>query len=215
MPNWASTSRRRLALDDLSTPARPVPARIEAEDFANKYGIQFETTTDTGGGLNAGYSSVGDWIEYLLETPTAGLYSIDLRGASQSGVAKVRISAEEEAFTSAFFPATGGWQTWTTERIGEIVLPNGEVTLRLTIDSPSKEDLNINWLDIKLVEAYENPDDYGMFNGFEVVDGWVDTGDFVGWVNITHYPYVYLLSMEAYGYAAPSDSGDGWLYIPN
>ena len=55
---------------------------------------------------------------------------------------------------------------------------------------------------------------YGMFGGFPALETRVDSGDFLGGVDITHYPWVYIESMQAYGFAADSDSQQGWIYFP-
>ncbi len=205
---------RVYADDSIEIPLLPVPGMVQAEDYSAKYGILFETTTDDDGGLNAGYMTDGDWLEYQLETTTAGLYSVDLRGASPSGLAKVTVSSGNQSFTSPLFPATGGWQSWTTERAGEIVLPLGESTLRLTIDSPVQEDLNINWLDIGLVEAYESEPNLSIFEGYEAIDGWIDTGDFLGMVYIDHYPWLYVETLGKYIFYDPASGNTGWFFIP-
>lgn len=205
---------RVYADDSIEVPLNPVPGIVQAEDFSNKFGIIFEPTTDVGGGTNAGFMTDGDWLEWQVETTTAGRYSIDLRGASQQGLAKVEISSGDQSFTSPFFPATGGWQNWATERIGEIDLPLGVSILRLTVDSPIQEDLNVNWLDIGLVEAYETEPDLGIFKDYVATDGWIDTGDFLGWVYIGNFPWLYIDSLAKYGFYDSSGGNAGWFYMP-
>ncbi len=151
----------------------PVPARLEAEDFSDQYGVLLEPTADAGGGVNAGWLTHNDWLEYRLRTPTAGRYAIDLRYASPSGIARVRLTAGQASALSGHLPRTGGWQSWATATAGEIDLPYGEVTLRLTIDSPVREDLNLNWLEVRLVKAdpWSDPDGDGFNNLFETAFG--------------------------------------------
>jgi hypothetical protein len=66
-----------------------VSGTIEAEQFSAMYGIQTETSTDsgggTGGGINIGYTDVGDWLEYSIDVQTAGTYTIEYRIASWGG----------------------------------------------------------------------------------------------------------------------------------
>lgn len=201
--------------DAIGVPTTAIPGIVEAEDFSNKYGIMFEPTQDAGGGQNAGFMSDGDWLEFQIETTTAGRYSIDLRGASPQGLAKVEISASGEILTSPTFPSTGGWQTWATHRIGEIDLPLGESKIYLTIDSPTQDDININWLDIQLVEAYEPQPDLGIFETYpDPENGWIDTGEFMGMVYITDLPWVYVLQHGKWMYYDASGGNNGWFYIP-
>jgi beta-glucanase (GH16 family) len=65
---------------------------------------------------------------------------------------------------------------------------------------------------VDYVRVYEF--DYGMFNGFPQDGDWINSGDFMGWVNIREYPWVYVQDLGAYIHAAPSDSNSGWIYLP-
>ena len=47
------------------------PRSVQAEAYCRVSGIQVETTTDTGGGLNAGYMDTGVRLEYDIEVPAA------------------------------------------------------------------------------------------------------------------------------------------------
>jgi hypothetical protein len=49
----------------------------------------------------------------------------------------------------------------------------------------------------------------GVFSDYDLVDGWVDTGDWMGWVNVDNYPWSYVLDLGVYVYAG----GDAWFYV--
>ncbi|WP_218779720.1 glycosyl hydrolase [Hymenobacter crusticola] len=98
-------------------PAAPTATTInlEAENYSSMSGVQTQTTTDTGGGLNVGYIDAGDWMAYSNITfPTTGTYTVEYRVASPSGGA---LSSDLNSGTTQLgkvtIPATGGWQTWT------------------------------------------------------------------------------------------------------
>jgi beta-glucanase (GH16 family) len=191
-----------------------VPGIVEAEDFTTQTGVRFETTSDIGGGLNAGFLADGDSLDYLLNVQTSGRYAMDLRVASDAPVnGRAILSADSQTVTSDLIPNTGGWQAWTTLTIGEITLPKGLVPLKVIIETPSpnQDAYNLNWIEFRLLESLE---DFGMFNTFEVNNGWTNTSQFLGWVNLDLYPWVYLQSFQSYGYAVPSDKPEGWLYLP-
>ena len=134
--------------------ALSVPAKIEAEELSAQFGMRFEETTDTGGGFNAGYLGDGDWAEYKLDVIFPGQYAFDLRYASLNGTAAVNLSLDSGfPVHSGTLGATGGWQSWTTQRIALMDIPRGEHILRLTIDAPEGEDLNYNWIDAVLLES--------------------------------------------------------------
>ena len=51
----------------------------------------------------------------------------------------------------------------------------------------------------------------GVWNGYPVTDsGWIDTGDYLGWVYITYAPWVWIHNLQSYAYVLPS----GWMYLP-
>ena len=152
----------------------PVPGRIQAEDFTSQSGVQLEPTTDTGGGSNVGYLTHGDWVEYRLNVPIAGRYGLDLRYASPNGTAAFSLSTNGGPVTpTGFVPRTNGWQNWATTSLPELELPAGPVSLRFTVNSPTTEDINMNWIDVSLREAHplvdpdSDPDNDGLKNIFE------------------------------------------------
>ncbi|WP_238710200.1 family 16 glycosylhydrolase [Oceanipulchritudo coccoides] len=200
--------------DEIALPTVDIPGVVQAEDYSNQSGARFETTTDSGGGLNAGFLADGDYLEYLLNSPVAGTYSLEARVASGTDVTgRLIFSTESDSVSSPDITNTGGWQAWSTLAVGEIDLPAGLVTLRMTVESPGPgiDAMNINWMDVQLVNIST---DYGMFNGFDWVNGWVDTGAFMGWVNLENYPWTYVEDLDSYIYAAPSTSPGGWIYLP-
>ncbi|NDV61212.1 glycoside hydrolase family 16 protein [Puniceicoccales bacterium CK1056] len=67
-------------------------------------------------------------------------------------------------------------------------------------------------MQVDYVRVYEF--DYGIFNGYPQDGDWINTGAFMGLVNIAAYPWVYVDSLGDYIYAAPSDSNSGWAYLP-
>lgn len=154
------------------TPSIDIPAIVQAEDYTDQSGAQFETTTDTGGGLNAGYLDDGNYLEFLLNTPTAGRYAVDLRVANGSAnIGRIVVSADGNTITSPDITNTGGWQSWITLPAGEIDLPTGLVTLRLTMETPGIgiDAMNLNWMELSLVKAdpMADPDQDGFINLFE------------------------------------------------
>lgn len=56
--------------------------------------------------------------------------------------------------------------------------------------------------------------DYGMFNTFPRSDSWIDSGEYMGWVNVADYPWVWVSNLQKHIYAAPSDQPEGWIYVP-
>jgi len=64
----------------------------------------------------------------------------------------------------------------------------------------------------------------GYFGNYEVITGTdgqqlVDTGAWLGWVEVTSYPWVYMYSTSSWEYMADpdmtgdKDAGGAWLYL--
>ena len=129
-------------------PARlAIPGKIQAEDYFYQEGFQTETTTDTGGGLNLGYTNVGDHADYLIFVDSEGQYKVNLRLAAEAiegniGFYLVENDIETELFTVKT-PITGGWQQWTTQSTS-VVLPQGSHVLRIKV---LKTEFNLNWFE--------------------------------------------------------------------
>lgn len=124
----------------------PVPARIEAENYAAMSGIQAEDCGDTGGGLNLGFFDPNDFIEFNISVETAGDFTIDYRLASESGSQGFEVLIDDQVGDKQTVAATGGWQTYVTQTSPGFALSPGKHTLRFR--SIGKE-WNINWFEIK------------------------------------------------------------------
>ena len=151
-----------------------IPGKIEAEDYVTQSGIQLESTTDDGGGQNIGFLDVGDFLDYDVEVTVGGNYDVVYRTAGLNATGGIRLSlidleGNETTLDSPSFPATGGWQTWTSYN-SNFDIPEGRYTLRITI---TRSQFNLNWIEFLSTEPppeevplgitiYPNPSD-GIF----------------------------------------------------
>ena len=122
-----------------------IPARIEAESYADMLGIVVEACTDVGGGQNAGWFDGGDWIEYQIHVPEAGDYTIEYRVASQDGSTGFELLLNGTEIDTKAITPTGGWQAWSTVS-STISLPVGNHTLRFNMLGGGG--WNMNWFEI-------------------------------------------------------------------
>jgi beta-glucanase (GH16 family) len=120
--------------------------RIEAEAYTSQSGVEFQTTSDTGGGSNAGWLDRDDYLEYLISIPLEGSYTLSARVASQSAAGQLAILADNSLKTTMTLPITGGWQTWQTATSTPFTLPAGVVRLSLRVAAPG---FNLNYLTIQ------------------------------------------------------------------
>lgn len=133
-----------------------IPGKIEAEDFRFNNGLSLEQCTDTGGGLNTGYSSAGEYLDYQVHVKQTGFYTLNYRVATEYSNAEVILQVGDgESFipldTMTFEP-TGGWQAWNSQS-ANIRLVEGYYFIRILI---KQGEHNLNWIDFDLVTNAES-----------------------------------------------------------
>lgn len=123
--------------------------RIEAEDYTNMSGVDTETTSDTGGGLNVGWIENGDWTEYgnMIAITNAGLYRFDFRVASGTSGGTIGLLVDGTPVQSVRVENTGGWQEWITVSTTVSFGAAGNYTLRLHFTGDSGYLFNVNWFE--------------------------------------------------------------------
>lgn len=143
-----------LAFANISLAQLSLPATIQAESYNYMSGVQTETTSDTGGGLNVGYIDNGDWMAYSNQTvsiPSTGSYDVQYRVASAGGGGSIRLEESGGAtnYGTISVPSTGGWQTWSTIT-QRVTLSAGNHTFGLVAATGG---FNINWFKINAVQT--------------------------------------------------------------
>ena len=146
------------------TPAA-VPGTVQAENYDtggqgvaynvsstngtdNSYrsdGVDLETTSDTGGGNDLGWTGTGQWFKYTVNVATAGTYNVSLRVAAPNAVTDalhIANSSGTNLSGNVNIASTGGWQTWTTVN-ATVTLAAGTQTLTVDQDNGG---WNVNYL---------------------------------------------------------------------
>jgi hypothetical protein len=142
--------------------------RIEAENFddggkgvaysngnANNPGgayrpnetVGIESTTDTGAGYAVTSTAAGDWLEYTMKVPAAGVFELRLRVASANN-GRVQVLQGGTNLTGDWdFPATGGNQSFTTVT-KNVLLAAGQQKLRINVLAGGSR---LNWIELSPV----------------------------------------------------------------
>jgi glucose/arabinose dehydrogenase/type 1 glutamine amidotransferase len=161
--------------------ARSCPGLVQAEDFdqggqglayfdqdaANQggqyrsEGVDVETSSDSGGGYDVGHTRAGEWMNYSVNVTTPGAYRLNLRIASGSGGGTVHIEfGGVDKTGSITIPNTGGWQTWQTLTVSNVVLNAGPQLMRVVMENNATGggDIgNFNWFQTVLVSSNNPP----------------------------------------------------------
>jgi hypothetical protein len=148
------------------TPA-PIPGTVQTENYDtggqgvaynvtsvngtdNGYrsdGVDLEACSDTGGGVDLGWESPGQWFKYTVNVATAGTYTVSFRVAAPGAVTDafhLSNSSGTNLSGNINLPATGGYQTWATVT-ANVTLPAGQQILTLNEDNGGGV-WNINYL---------------------------------------------------------------------
>jgi Malectin domain/Carbohydrate binding module (family 6) len=108
-------------------------------------GVDLEVTTDTGGGVNLGWTAAGQWFRYTVNVATAGTYTVSFRVAAMAAVTDAFHLANSSGANlsgSVNVPATAGWQNWVTVT-ANVTLPAGQQVLTLDQDNAG---WNLNYM---------------------------------------------------------------------
>jgi endoglucanase len=107
-------------------------------------GVDVEATSDTGGGLNVGWTAPGEWLEYTVNVATAGAYSLDLRVAAIDPGKKLHVEVNGVNVSGAIsVPDTNGWQAYQTFNVPGVNLSAGNNhVVRVVFDT---DGVNFNW----------------------------------------------------------------------
>lgn len=100
---------------EISQTIKPVPGRIEAEDFDLSYQVNTENTSDTGGGLNVNNIDDKEWMDYVVNIAETGDYTFRFRIANAYGYGIIKvINLQGDTLATVNLPQTGGWQSWSS-----------------------------------------------------------------------------------------------------
>ena len=128
--------------------------KYEAEKYNSMRGINTETTTDIGGGLNVGRLEVNNWVKYKVRVNATGTYMFNFRLAGETdGQFEIR-GTNGDVLKTVDVPATGGWQNWTTVNT-EVALKPGNQTLQILV---KKAGWNFNWFEVSNTKVTESTD---------------------------------------------------------
>ncbi|WP_345031173.1 carbohydrate-binding protein [Ravibacter arvi] len=129
---------------EVSQPLKPVPGRIEAEDFDLSYQVNTENTSDAGGGLNVNNIDDGEWMDYLINITETADYTLRFRVANAYGYGIIKvINLQGDTLATVNVPQTGGWQSWSSIET-TASLTAGQQVLRIFAGRGA---FNLNWLE--------------------------------------------------------------------
>jgi beta-glucanase (GH16 family) len=188
-----------------------IPAQLEAEGYSAMHGVQMQDTTDAGGGQNVGWIDAGDWMDYPIEVPSSGRYTVQYRVASPKTSGRIELRAGATALATTSVPNTGGHQSWRTIS-ATVELTAGRHTLRVQAAGGG---FNLNWINFVSGSADPASSDPGRTagprpaGGAAGIAGVVSQAQFNAWFpkRNAFYTYAGLVSIND-KYPDFADAGD-------
>lgn len=124
----------------------PIPEKIEAENYELQFGTDTEKTSDTGGGLNVGWTETGDWLIYAIDNISdEEAFEIKFRVAAESAGSFFIYYIDNIRAGQVSVPATGGYQVFQSI-IKKIAIPKGKHYLKIAVVNSG---FNINYFEIQ------------------------------------------------------------------
>ncbi len=126
----------------------PNTIHIEAESYTVMNGIRTESTADAGGGLNVAWIDTNDWMDYSVNVPSIGVYTVRFRVATEkNGPPQLQLrKSDGTVLATVNVPNTGGFQNWQTVT-ATVSLTAGQQTLRIFCNNASGG-YNVNWWEL-------------------------------------------------------------------
>ncbi|MFY0624928.1 MAG: carbohydrate-binding protein [Reichenbachiella sp.] len=109
-------------------------------------GVDIEACEDQEtNGFNVGWTIDREWMNYTVDVDAAGVYNVDFRYAGvNDGVAKLFVNGDDQT-GEIVFPKTGGYQTWESTLVEDVILEEGKNVIKFYIVKGAS---NLNFMDI-------------------------------------------------------------------
>jgi cysteine-rich repeat protein len=148
----ASESCSSCASDCGTCSGRSIASNLEAETFDAMLGLQYEATTDVGGGQNAGWIAAGDYVQWNINVPTTGSYTVTSRSATWAATS-LQVVLDGTVAATLSLPATytgagSQYQTWGSFTSSAFNMTAGLHTLRVAFTGANQ---NLNWIKVNTV----------------------------------------------------------------
>jgi hypothetical protein len=108
--------------------------------------VDIETCSDAAGtnGYSIGWTNDKEWMVYTANVDSSAIYDFELRYAASGSAGKFHLEMDGIEITPVTsLTASGGWTTWKTNTVKDVILTKGTHQIKLVVD---KAGFNINSL---------------------------------------------------------------------
>ncbi|HPF98784.1 MAG TPA: DUF2271 domain-containing protein [Kiritimatiellia bacterium] len=157
-PSQANFTNMMIVYIPASIPNSSIPGTLQAEDYStfsdttvsNQGGVYRSDDVDieacVEGGYDVGWIAAGEWLGFVADVATTGVYDLRFRVSSGvSGAKSLHVEVDGTNVTGAVTFDTGGagWQVWTNAWASNITLNAGARQVRVVMDTA---DFNFNYM---------------------------------------------------------------------
>jgi predicted alpha-1,6-mannanase (GH76 family) len=131
----AAMTLARVAALEGPAPADPANTYEAEEGVLHSVGLEATQGAFDGWGYVAGWNADGQWVDFLVDAPSDGIYDVTFRYAAGAGDASryLYVNGSTVAENLAF-PSTGAWGTYATQT-GSVAMTHGVNTVSLIYSS--------------------------------------------------------------------------------
>jgi hypothetical protein len=107
-------------------------------------GVDIERNDDNinSNGFHVGFVNQGEWMKYTVDIDQTAVYKAKVRLATEQSGGEFFLSINnQEVTTTQVVSATGGWTQFITYEIDDVILPQGEHSLKLHINNDTPVNL--------------------------------------------------------------------------
>lgn len=119
-------------------------------------GVDIESSADSDPGSNGfdvGWTADNEWLQYTVQVDSSAVYEVKLRYAVAGSGSKIRIQMNDADVTGIIsLPSTGGFQTWATYTISDVVLYKGTQRLKMVFEKGGANFSSIGFFLSKKIE---------------------------------------------------------------
>lgn len=94
-------------------------------------GVDIALETGKADSYYINYFETGEWLQYTVEAPKNGLFTITFTVASENANGKLELSINNVTKPTITIPNSKGWEQWQTVAIKNIPLKKGTNVLRV------------------------------------------------------------------------------------
>jgi endoglucanase len=120
-------------------------------------GVDIEVCTDTDArnkGFNIGWIDSKEWTQYTIDVKQSGAYTLTARYASGGSGGTFHLEKDGVSISGPIkVSATGGWQTWKSITIPNVILYEGIQKIKFVFDVAS---YNLNFIELKDPQPIES-----------------------------------------------------------